>query len=562
MQRTAPSGTGRQAKILKGEKPCPRTLARWRRNYKRGEQRYNSGYLGLVDGRKTSGNSLQRLDPATEEFLNEYIKNRVEDLTHASYWVEYNAFALSCEQKGIPACSHITFCAHIRLRNVHEHELKRRGAKGAYPWEPFYFELDLTLPRHGNRPFAIGHLDHTRVDVEIVCYRNGKAIRMGHVWLTLLIDAYTRRILVVYLSYDDPSTDSCMMVLRECVRRWGRLPQTIVVDGGKEFASTYFETLLALYEITKKTRPGKPRYGTVIERMFGVVNEQFFWALKGNTKLMRNVRQVGKKEQPQNRAVWTLPALYARLCQYCYEEYDRMYHSKLADTPRNVFQEGIIKHGFRGTRRIPYSADFILTTLLTTPKGTAKVQLMGLHVNGRYYWHPDMRLKNVIGKSVDVRYDPFDISSIQAYIKGRWVECKAAMDYDLLQGRTAKQAELIAQLWREQSGLNGAMRRRNGMQLAEFLLVLRQNEEFLTQQLKDEEHKFVLDVIHGNRDYTDQIRQMSGQPKASKGTSGSVSLAPVPNPDPASASRTSGNTTVEILERMTDKVGIRTLEDY
>ena len=44
------------------------------------------------------------------------------------------------------------------------------------------------------------------------------------------------------------------MILRDCVRRQGRLPQTIVVDGGREFESTYFETLLARYECTKKNR--------------------------------------------------------------------------------------------------------------------------------------------------------------------------------------------------------------------------------------------------------------------------------------------------------------------
>ena len=46
-----------------------------------------------------------------------------------------------------------------------------------------------------------------------------------------------------------------MMALRICVLRHGRLPQTIVTDGGKEFASVYFQSLLAAYECTRKTRP-------------------------------------------------------------------------------------------------------------------------------------------------------------------------------------------------------------------------------------------------------------------------------------------------------------------
>jgi hypothetical protein len=44
-----------------------------------------------------------------------------------------------------------------------------------------------------------------------------------------------------------------MMTLRECVRRFTRLPQIFVIDDGREFESTYFETLLARYECMKKT---------------------------------------------------------------------------------------------------------------------------------------------------------------------------------------------------------------------------------------------------------------------------------------------------------------------
>ena len=47
-------------------------------------------------------------------------------------------------------------------------------------------------------------------------------------WLTLLTDAYSRRMLAFYLTFDPPSYRSCMMALRECVRRFGRIPQILV----------------------------------------------------------------------------------------------------------------------------------------------------------------------------------------------------------------------------------------------------------------------------------------------------------------------------------------------
>jgi hypothetical protein len=50
--------------------------------------------------------------------------------------------------------------------------------------------------------------------------------------VTLLVDAFSRRILAAYLTFDPPGYRSCMMVLRDCVRPHARLPQFVVVDGG------------------------------------------------------------------------------------------------------------------------------------------------------------------------------------------------------------------------------------------------------------------------------------------------------------------------------------------
>jgi len=115
------------------------------------------------------------------------------------------------------------------------------------------------------------------------------------------------------------------MALRECVRRFSRLPQILVVDGGREFESTYFETLLARYECTKKTRPpAKARFGSVCERLFGTANTQFIHNLRGNTQITRNVRQVTKSVNPKTLATWRLAELHQRLSQYFYEVHDTL----------------------------------------------------------------------------------------------------------------------------------------------------------------------------------------------------------------------------------------------
>jgi transposase InsO family protein len=128
----------------------------------------------------------------------------------------------------------------------------------------------------------IVHIDHTQLDLELRSSATGRLL--GRPWATLLMDAYSRRILAVYLTFDAPSYRSCMMALRLCVSRFGRFPQTVVVDGGSEFHSVYFDTLLARYGCIKKTRPGgQSRFGSVIERLFGTTNTELIFNLLGNT---------------------------------------------------------------------------------------------------------------------------------------------------------------------------------------------------------------------------------------------------------------------------------------
>jgi transposase InsO family protein len=68
-----------------------------------------------------------------------------------------------------------------------------------------------------------------------------------------------------------------------------------VTRPGAEFRSTYFESLLARYYCTKKTRPGaQPRFGSVIERLFGTTNTEFIHNLRGNTQASKHPRLLTK----------------------------------------------------------------------------------------------------------------------------------------------------------------------------------------------------------------------------------------------------------------------------
>ena len=406
----------------------------------------------------------------------------------------YRAYQRACEQQGIPHLSTSTFYSRLRKRRGYEQTKKRRGAKAAYALQPWVWELAQSTPRHGDRPLAIVHIDHTQLDIELRSSATGRLL--GRPWGTLLMDAYSRRILAVYLTFDAPSYRSCMMALRICVSRFGRFPQTVVVDGGQEFHSVYFDTLLARYCCVKKTRPGgKPRFGSVIERLFGTTNTELIFNLLGNTQAAKQVRQLTKAIDPKRQAVWTLGDLYIFLQEWAYSIYDQGEHEALGTTPREAYVQGMSQAGEREHRQIPYSEEFLMATRPSTPRGEATVQPgKGIKVNYLYYWSDAFRNPEVERTKVPVRYDPFDIGVAYAYVQGRWVKC-ISQYYSIFEGRSEKELLLASQEIRQQGKLTRTSPSVSAKRLAEFIANVQEHETLLLQRLRDIEGKQVQSAL-------------------------------------------------------------------
>jgi transposase InsO family protein len=282
--------------------------------------------MGLLP-KPNRGNPAAKLPEEARALMIESIDTDYETLKQKTMYTAWAALKLDCDRQQIAAPSYKTFTVVVHQRAGTEQTFKRQGSRAAYQQQSFYWELEQRTPRHGDRPFEIGHIDHTQADVWAVCSQTGRLL--GRPWISFLTDAFSRRILALHLTFDPPSYRSCMMILRECVRRHSRLPQILVLDGGSEFDSTYFETLLARCEVTKKSRPpAKARFGSTCERIFGTANKQFLHNLQGNTQAARS-RQVTSSVDPRNHAAWPLKELHSRLSEYAYEIYDTLDHPAL-----------------------------------------------------------------------------------------------------------------------------------------------------------------------------------------------------------------------------------------
>ena len=481
-----------------------RTFRRWCADARKEQARGGRGILGLLSrvehrgcrkprfsdehealiARKLDHGVQGKRDAANDDGRDE---NAADDARNRNIRDLYGEYVQAAEAEGFTPCAYATFTRRYRQLDSLRRTRKRRGHKAAAAEAPFVWWLDRATPPHGQYPWDIVHIDHTRVDLVI---RLGKLKpRLLRVWLTLAFCAYSRTVLAFEVSFDPPSNASVMMVLRECVRRHGRLPYTIVVDRGAEFESVWFELFCGKFEITKKSRPaGRPRFGSPIERFFGTANTQFFHALRGNTKLLRNPRAMTPEVDPHREAVWTLPMLTGALETYLFDVYPNEPHPALAQTPKEAYERGLQLTGETAHRRVQYDRNFLISTLPSAPRrgGTAQVQAngKGIEINGILYWHD--ALQALVGTRVPVKIDPFDVSVVFAWRANQkvWLRC-VSQQQNIFRGRTWQEIRILSKQIKRQAGLGRKTPRITARILAPFMSGVRTIEQAETQRLKD-----------------------------------------------------------------------------
>jgi len=218
------------------------------------------------------------------------------------------------------------------------------------------------------------------------------------------------------------------------------------------------------------------------------VSTQFLYTFRGNTQMTRNVRQVTKSVDPRGMATWSLRELNERLEEYLFQVYDRMEHPALGRTPREAFEMGLERSGFRPERMIRYDQDFVMCTMPTTAKGTVKVSPgRGVRINHVYYWSDTFRDPEFEQCQLAVRYDPFDAGTAYAFCRNQWVQCHSEY-YAVFRGRSEKEVMLASKELHKQHEQHSKQRfKLNAKTLAIFLESVEGEETLLVQRLRDRE---------------------------------------------------------------------------
>lgn len=378
------------------------------------------GVLGCIDGTDKRGCYTPRVSEQTEKLVQSVIAEDFAQPQAPKVVSSYAAYLKRCESEKVAPVSLKTFRKRVKSGRRAYLVAKREGhMAGAALEAPVDTQ---TLLEGGGRWFMhMAHADEFVVDLA--------SVGLGQAWAVVLFDSYTRTVLAAIVTYEAPSYLTTMMLLRECVRRHGRLPEIFISDGGPGFRNLSLRLLLAYYGVTYMRHPkGKARWGAEIERFGGATNQRISNELPGSTKVLQKHRRVSETHDPARYACYVLEDIGRLMREWCYNIYDKLPHAGLfGKTPEGAREISKVEHGTREQLSIADDPNFWTLSLPAVDgDGTAKVQDHdGVQVGNVCYWHKAFNSNELIGKRVQVRWDPLNITHVWAFVEGAWVRCSA-----------------------------------------------------------------------------------------------------------------------------------------
>lgn len=435
-----------------------RTIKRYLASYRKAENikeksgveglvpRTGNGYIGRADNK-----ILNIYNPKNPNVILDSIDVRIdsvyipiiEDVISREYLTTkqvskkniYDSIAIKCFKDNISPPKMITIYKLLDRINPQLKSRLRNSKEAAAIYDDIEREFsnnDALYPLH------VVEIDHTELDMDIMDSRTGYVV--GRPWITIGIDVYSRMVWCLYISFEPPSANRVRKAIENGIfikdnekygteNKWDifGIPNTIFLDNGPDFTSAEVKRMINdTLKSHVKYRPVRtPRYGAVIERVFGTINAELIHRLEGTRK--SNVKKLGEYD-PEKTAALTLDDITELLTIYITDIYHCSEHSglpKYENIPIVRFIEGIKKAGY---------PEFISKS----DEDFYRVELMATDM--KPYTRDGVRLENVIYKSSEfsqfiggrdkkykIKYDIDDISHI--YILNpklnKYIELKA-----------------------------------------------------------------------------------------------------------------------------------------
>lgn len=316
-----------------------------------------------------------------------------------------------------------------------------------------------------SRILEVGIMDETVLDCITVVHR-GVA---GRPYLGALLDAFSRAVPGIAISFTPPSHHTAALVLRRANRskivrpdRLRRRPalariggkfSTIIVDNGKNYVSPSFIETCASLGITVQIAPvAMPRAKAMIERFFHTLKQYLLSKLPGHTLDPSQLRKLGIN--PSTEAVLTLETLEMLIEAFLFYYHTRL-HSGISTSPverwessmalghRHVLDSeakldalfGVVVHG----RRITANGGVRMFSNLTYKSADMRRLIIDRLAGSEPH---RSRLDATTACTVKVRYDPADLGHVWVEVGRDWVRLRCT-DHEYASGLSLWQHKQI-----------------------------------------------------------------------------------------------------------------------
>lgn len=436
---------------------------------------------GLIPKEASGGG--RHLDPRVEEVTTRLVREHTLTTQPLSGADITRLVEAELEKQGLGALapSERTVARHVRKLSRYAKLLAQRGRRGANGVAPMRPVDPDDAPPNGETPWSVAHLDSTLLDIETRCAVTGR--NLGRIFVTALVDGYSGLFLAYVLHYAAPSAATALRTLRDCVARWGRLPDTIVVDQGPEFHSVEFQQACAWANVAIRYRPtAQPRFGSPVERAILELT-RIVHRLRGQTTNRKDRRGSDSSKDASKLALWDLATLARHIAQGIETLHAEPMQAKGA-CRRDLFESGIAAHGVVATRtfRLDDPA-FQAWTLPLAPNEARTIHpVNGISVNYITYWNDAFATPELAGTKVEVRYDPDDVSRVFARIAGTWVEC-FGREVTRMRVISAEEWKAASEAVSERNRQVRRTRLASGSQIAKFIASGFETEKLLLARL-------------------------------------------------------------------------------
>lgn len=369
------------------------------------------------------GNRTPRLCKEQIDFIELFIKEHYSKQKRLGICAAYKLYVNLAKEAHplLPPVTRPTLQKYIEssdARSVAQGRGGRRAANAASePSPPSERQLLAT------RPFQFAVIDHYLTDIHcVVVHRDGTQYT-ARPWITVMVDIFTGYVLAVWISFRSPSRLSCAMAVRLCVRKHGRLPEEILFDGGSDFESVYWYSLLGHCGVGPVRRPAEhPRYGSQGERFFNEFKTLWLIHRPGNTVNYDEARAVSRTHSPQSTAELTIDQLFTELMAFC--EWRNANKIGLdSPSPTECVREVLERFTCTG---VPVTNDdaFMIASAVDVQRYSLDPK-RGLHIGELHFWHPDLRKLASTGYVEEVRKEPEDPYRVYARVDKNWITCFA-----------------------------------------------------------------------------------------------------------------------------------------